>query len=416
MKATVQEPSPTKRVLDIEIPSEEVDELYNQRANEYRRKVKLPGFRPGKVPIQIINSRFGPAIRAETVDELIQKSYQQACTENKLNPISRGEVSDLQAPEGEGVRLKIETEVDPEIEIKGYDKLKVKPSLKKIKSGDVDKAIEDLQQRLAEYNEVDRPIAKGDLATIEYRKVEIEGEEQSDFKSPNYPIEVGESKLKEFDKELTGKKAGETVEVTVKFPKSYGNETVAGKTGLFVIDIKKVQEKKLPELNDEFAKKLGEFESLDQLRSRVQEDLEKQELERAKNEAHEKAIDTLIKNNPFEVPEARINAYIDYVVEEAGNRQQGGEPPSRDEIAQQYTEPGIRAIKRNRIIEYVAQKEKIKATQEEVDEQIRTMAQQYGTSFEEIKAALRKNGATNRIRNDIREKKTLDFLVGELQK
>jgi trigger factor len=416
LKATVQEPSPTKRVLDIEIPSEEVDELYNQRANEYRRKVKLPGFRPGKVPIQIINSRFGPAIRAETVDELIQKSYQQACTENKLNPISRGEVSDLQAPEGEAVRLKIETEVDPEIEIQGYDKLKVKPSPRKIKGGDVDKAIEDLQQRLAEYNEIDRPIAKGDLATIEYQKVEIEGEEQTDFKSPNYPIEVGESKLKEFDKELIGKKAGETVEVTVKFPKNYGNETVAGKTGLFVIDIKKVQEKKLPELNDEFAKKLGEFESMDQLRSRVQEDLEKQELDRARSEAHEKAIDTLIKNNPFEVPEARIDAYIDYVVEEAGNRQQGGEPPSRDAIAQQYTEPGIRAIKRNRIIEYVAQKEKIKATQEEVDEQIRTMAQQYGTSFEEIKAALRKNGATNRIRNDIREKKTLDFLVGELQK
>lgn len=416
MKATIQEPSPTKRVLEIEIPSEEVEELYNQRANEYRRKVKLPGFRPGKVPIQIINSRFGPSIRAEAVDELIQKSYQEACNENKLTPVSRGEVSDLQAPEGEAIRLKIETEVDPEIEIKGYDKLKAKPSPKKIKSVDVDNAIEDVRQRLAEYNDVERPIAKGDLATIEYEKVEIEGEEETDFKSPNYPVEVGENKLKEFDKELIGKKAGDTVEVNVKFPKNYGNESVAGKSGLFVINIKKVQEKNLPELNDEFAKKLGEFESMDQLRSRVQEDLEKQEMERAKNEAYEKALETLIKNNPFEVPEARISAYIDYMVEELARQRKDGEPPNRDEIAQRYTEAGIRAIKRNRIIEYIAQKEKIRATQEEVDEQILTMAQQYGTSFDEIKTALRKNGATNRIRSDIREKKTLDFLVGELQK
>ncbi len=416
MKATIQEPSPTKRVLDIEIPSEEVEELYNQHANEYRRKVKLPGFRPGKVPIQIINSRFGPSIRAETVDELIQKSYKEACNENKLTPVSRGEVSDLQAPEGEAIRLKIETEVDPEIEITGYEKLKTKPSPKKIKGGDVDSAIEDLRQRLAEYNDVERPIAKGDLATIEYEKVKIEGEERTDFKSPNYPVEVGVSKLKEFDKELIGKKAGDTVEVNVEFPKNYGNESVAGKSGLFVINIKKVQEKNLPELNDEFAKKLGEFESMDQLRSRVQEDLEKQELERAKNEAYEKAMETLIKNNPFEVPEARIEAYIDYMVEESAKQQKGGEPPNRDEIAQRYTEAGIRAIKRNRIIEYIAQKEKIRATQEEVDEQILVMAQQYGTSFEEIKTVLRKNGATNRIRNDIREKKTLDFLVGELQK
>jgi len=416
LKATIQEPSPTKRVLDIEIPSEEVEELYNQHANEYRRKVKLPGFRPGKVPIQIINSRFGPSIRAETVDELIQKSYKEACNENKLTPVSRGEVSDLQAPEGEAIRLKIETEVDPEIEITGYEKLKTKPSPKKIKGGDVDSAIEDLRQRLAEYNDVERPIAKGDLATIEYEKVKIEGEERTDFKSPNYPVEVGVSKLKEFDKELIGKKAGDTVEVNVEFPKNYGNESVAGKSGLFVINIKKVQEKNLPELNDEFAKKLGEFESMDQLRSRVQEDLEKQELERAKNEAYEKAMETLIKNNPFEVPEARIEAYIDYMVEESAKQQKGGEPPNRDEIAQRYTEAGIRAIKRNRIIEYIAQKEKIRATQEEVDEQILVMAQQYGTSFEEIKTVLRKNGATNRIRNDIREKKTLDFLVGELQK
>lgn len=403
-------------MLDIEIPSEEVEELYNQHANEYRRKVKLPGFRPGKVPIQIINSRFGPSIRAETVDELIQKSYKEACNENKLTPVSRGEVSDLQAPEGEAIRLKIETEVDPEIEITGYEKLKTKPSPKKIKGGDVDSAIEDLRQRLAEYNDVERPIAKGDLATIEYEKVKIEGEERTDFQSPNYPVEVGVSKLKEFDKELIGKKAGDTVEVNVEFPKNYGNESVAGKSGLFVINIKKVQEKNLPELNDEFAKKLGEFESMDQLRSRVQEDLEKQELERAKNEAYEKAMDTLIKNNPFEVPEARIEAYIDYMVEESAKQQKGGEPPNRDEIAQRYTEAGIRAIKRNRIIEYIAQKEKIRATQEEVDEQILVMAQQYGTSFEEIKTVLRKNGATNRIRNDIREKKTLDFLVGELQK
>jgi trigger factor len=200
-----------------------------------------------------------------------------------------------------------------------------------------------------------------------------------------------------------------------KFPKDYSATDVAGKNAVFEIKINKIQEKLLPELNAEFLKKTG-AESLDTLRESIRIELEKQEQERAKNEAYNKAIDTLIKNNPFEVPPSKLERYFDLVLEDAKKYGSSGIPaPSREEIAEQYRDTGTATLKRYRIVDFIAEKEKIKATQEEVDEQIRKIAQHYSQPFEEVKQELRKNGTTNRIRSDIRERKTLDFLIGELE-
>jgi trigger factor len=413
LKATVSQPESWQRRIEVEVPEEEVRGAFEEKVKKYRRDIKLPGFRPGKVPGAIIKSRYGPAIRAEVIEELVQRSYEQACRDNNIMPVAQAKISDLDVREGNPVTFTIDTEVDPEIEIKGYDKLKIKTSPKKIKEDQVEQAVEELQDRLATLEEVDRPSKKGDYLTIEYESVAVDGEPRTDLRNPQYPFELGKSNLKEVDKGLTGHAAGEVVDLSVKFPRTYSDETLAGKTSDMTIRIAKVQEKHTPALDEQFLKQVGDYESVDALKESIRQDLERQEQERAKNEAYNKAIDTLIKNNPFEVPPARIEHYINYMQEEGAKHARSEQPPSREEVDSRYRESAIRAFKRQRIIDYIADKEKIKATREEVDAQIQRMAEMYGKPFDELKQALRHNGTTNRIRADIRERKTLDFLIGE---
>jgi trigger factor len=414
VKAKVTEPESWKRVIDIEVPHEDLDKLFEEKLHSVKKDMKLPGFRPGKVPFPLIKQRYGEAIRAEAIDELVQKSFREACTEKNIVPVSRGTVNDLKVEEGKPISFIVEAEVDPPVEIKGYEKLKVKAAPKNIKDDDVDDAVKNLQERFAEFRDAERVSKKGDYVRLEYQKVVIDGAERTDVKNPAYPVELGaEHRIKDFDKGLIGHTAGEVVGVAIKFPNGYADKDVAGKSGEFTIKITAVQEKVLPPV-DSFLKKLGEFENEEALRTHLRRRLEEDELQRAKNEAYSEAIETLIEQNPFEVPHARIEHFIDYVIEEAQRERRQGEPaPTREEVDKRYHDVAIRTIKRQRIIDYIAAKEKIAATQEEVDGEIKRLAEQYQQPFDTLKQTLRQNGTTIRIRDDLREQKTLNFLVGE---
>lgn len=415
MKATVSVPESWKRVIEVEISVEEVNGAFEEKLSKYKKELKLPGFRPGKVPSLLIKQRFGGSIRAEAVDELVQKSFREACEQNKINPIAQAKIKDVKAEENEPVSFVIETEVDPDIEIKGYEKLKVKVAAKKIKDSDVDDAIKGLQERFAEFKDVDHVAKKGDYLRFEYIKVVIDGVERPEVQNPTYPIEIGgESKIKDFDKGLIGHGVGEIVDVEVKFPKDYSEADVAGKSGEFKVKITAVQEKTLPAVNEEFMKKMGNFSDETAFRANVKENLEKEEGTRSKNEAYDEVIGKIIRDNDFDVPPARIEQFIDYMYNESTKYNRPGTPlPSREEIAGQYTETAIRSIKRQRILDFIALKENIKPAQEDVDKEIQRLSEMYNQPFETLKQAFRKNGTVNRIRDDIREQKTLEFLIGE---
>ncbi len=414
MKVNVNTPESWKAVLDFEVPSEEVGEAVDKKIADYRKKVKMPGFRPGKVPENIVRTRYGDAIRAEVVESLIQKSYEKACKDEGITPVSEAKVKELSADEGKPLTFSIETEVDPEIEIKGYDKVKVKPKPKKIAKSEVNAAIDDLRERMAEFVDVDRPVEKGDYIRFEYVDVKVDGETKADLTSPNYPIEIGSSKIKEFDKGLIGHPAGETVTMNIKFPPDYGDEELAGKKAEMTVKITKVQEKRLPELNEEFLKKIGDFENEEKLREFIEKDLQERENQKARNDAYNKAIDQLLEKNKFDVPPSRIERYLDAMHQEMTQYARGQqEVPAREEMDERYRESAEKTIRRYRAIGFIANKENIRPTQEEVDAEIRKLAERYGQPFDEVKQALRRNGTTERIRSDLREQKTLNFLIGE---
>lgn len=415
MKSSVAEPESWKRVLDIEVPVEEVEKAISARVSSYSKKVKIPGFRPGKVPGHIVRSRFGDVIRAETIEELVQKNYEEACREQGITPISQATINELKADEGGPLSFKVETEVEPSIEIKGYQKLKIKPSPRKIRPADVDDVVQNLRVRQASYNTVERPAQKGDFVKLEYQRVEIDGTERPDVESPRYPVELGTSTVKGFDKALIGASPGDVVEAPITFPKDYGDPEIAGKKGQFTIKVDEVRERVLPELDEEFLKNTGDFKDEGELRERIQKDLEEQAVQEARTEAHNKAIEALIGSNPFDVPPSMIRRYLDqaYEQQQARAQQMRQEMPGKEEFDNRFREVGIHAIKRHRIIDYIASKENIKASQEDVDKRIEQMAARYNQPFDQVKASMRRSGMTNQIRDDIREQKTLDYLIGE---
>jgi trigger factor len=415
LKAIVSEPESWKRVIDIEIPNEEVNAAFDEKLSKYRKDMKLPGFRPGKVPVALIKQRFGESIKAEIIDELVQKSFKDACEKNNINPVAPAKVNDLKNPGDAPLSISIETEIDPDIDIAGYNSLNIKMSPKKVQDSDVDDAFKNILDRTAEFKDIDRPSKKGDYVKIEYLSVIVDGERKSEFKNPQYPIEIGaEKQFKEFDKGLTGHSAGEIVDISVKFPKDYAQEDVAGKTVEFQVKIVAVQEKILPEVNEEFLKKMGNFADEAAFKEHLKTSLENESVKRAKEEAHEQAISMLVNNNPFDVPPARIEQFIDYVYQDALQQNPKGSPePAREEFAEKYRDVAINAIKRRRIIDFIAKKENIKATQTEVDEEIQKLAEYYNSPFEQMKQIFRQNGTTNRFRDEIKERKTLDFLIGE---
>ncbi len=417
MKTTVSEPEVWKRVVEIEIPESEVEAAAAAKLAEIRRDARMPGFRQGKVPLAVVRQRYGKAARAEAMEEVMQGAFKSACEEHRIVPVSEAKLTDVKGGEaGEALRFTIETEVDPPVaEITGYDKLKIKAKPVKVTDSMVEEAFNEYIDRYAKFEDVERPAKKGDYLRIRYKSVSIDDVDRPDLKDhcPEYPIELGgDGVFKEFDKGLTGKSAGDEAEIGVKFPKDYADTGVAGKAGEFSIEVLSVQEKRPPELNDEFFQKIG-GSTADAMKGEIRKSIEARVLREAKTAAHDEAIQALIKDNVIELAPSNINSLARHVWDDHVKRRNLPKAEPSEEQWETFHSLAVMMLKRIKIVDYVADKENIKATQEDVDKEIMQMAQLYGQDFDTLKQMLRKDGTTNRIRMDIRERKTLDFLIGE---
>src|SRR5690606_26830176 len=242
----------------------------------------------------------------------------------------------------------------------------------------------------------------------EYLSIVIAGEGKPLPPRPEFRMELGTSSVPEMDRALLGAKAGDEKRVVFTFPDDYRQDELAGKESEYDLKIIEVQEVKLPALDDEFAKEFG-FDSLDAFRARIREDLTRQSVQRAKEEVYEQAMRRLMEINPFDIPKARIQNYVKYKLEQQGHVH------ADDDHGHDHSdleEEAVFNIRRYRILEEIAKKEKIKPTAEEVDARIGELAAQYGTDFETLKASLRKSGKIIDVREELKSEKTLDFVIG----
>ncbi len=413
MSAVVNAPETWKRVIEVEIPVEDITKKSDQKVKKYQKEIKLPGFRAGKVPVKMINSRFGESIRAEVIEELINETYGKACADNKIEPVSQPVIEDVKAENAdEPVSYKATVEVDPEIEITNYLDFGVTVEIEPTEDKDIDEAAENIRMRFAEFADLDTPAKEGDFVTLSYSDIKVDGEEKTGFTPAPQMFAIGEAPISELDEALKGMKVDEEKLVSVSYPADYRVDEYASKDGSFSVIVNKVQERSLPELDAEKVLQMAQVESVEDLKNRLREDITKHKSEEGKNKAYDIVIDKILENNDFVVPESRVKSYIAHIMQQEQAYFPNGGQPSVDEYVERYREVAEKSLKRFRILDFIAKEQKVKATKEEVDARIQELATQYNQEFETVKAALRKNGTTIQIREDIKQEKTLEMLVG----
>jgi len=335
-------------------------------------------------------------------------------------PVSQPRVTDLHIHDGEPLRFKASFEIMPDIVVEGYKELRADHPEIVIKDEEVEDALNNVREQHATYNSVEgRPLADGDFA-----QSSMDGKPKQDDGSskPVHMDEVlieigGKNTVAEFTENLRGANAGDEREFEVSYPEDVADKRLAGKTFVYTVKIQAIKQKNLPELNDDFAKELGEFTNLDQVRKQIRENMQAERKHDAERQAKDKLVAELVKHNDFEVPESLVDRQIDLRLER-GLRALAAQGMKMEDLKKMdlprlrvgQRDQAVQDVKSSLLLERVADLEKIEAGEDEVNHEIAALAQQTKQTPEAVRARLTQDGGLDRIRNRIRSEKTLDFL------
>ena len=302
MEVTVESTGTLERRIRVELPIAPIEQQVDSRLKTVGRTAKIKGFRPGKVPAKVVRQRYGKQVREEVLSEVLQKSYTQAVTQEKLNPAG-GPKIETEDDNGKTFAFTATFEIMPEVKLKDLEKIKIEKPDVTIGDVDIDDMLTNLRKQKASWEEVDRKSADGDRVTIDFVG-KLKGEVFPGGEGKEYPVVLGASQmLPNFEKGLMGVKAGEETTFKVKFPKEYHAEDLAGKKGDFEIKVHRVEGEMLPELNDEFAESFNVTEGgLEQFKVDVRENMDREASQKAKNDMREQVMNALLESNPLDIP------------------------------------------------------------------------------------------------------------------
>ncbi len=409
-----------KRSVEIEVPLEEVDRARERVTNSIKQRVRLPGFRPGKAPVSLIQSRFESEIRSEVLEVLLPQAFRDRVQKDDFKVVGTPDVSDLHFEPGQPIRFKAVFEVAPEFELGEYRGLPVKYEEPTVSDEEVTKRLESMRESKADYVNLDpRSIENGDFVLVHLKSV-------SGLAEPidqDVQIQVGaEDTLPAFTENLVGANPEEVKEFDLTYPEDYAQERLAGKTVRFELTPKVIRRKELPALDDEFARDLGDYQTLDELREAVRKSIFQEKQYVAQREAKEALIDRLVESKEFPVPEIYIDRQIENQVK-AQLREltgQGIDPNALkldwQKVKESQREKALRNVKASLLLEKISDKEGIKPTKDEVDREVQRIARQEREAVPVTRARLEKEGMLARIADHIQAEKTLQFLFEQAQK
>ena len=415
--------SATKREIEVEIPVEDVNRQTDSLIQKYQKVARIPGFRSGHVPASIIRQRFSEQIKTDMVEALIPRYFRQETEKLGVHPVSQPRVTDLRLRAGEPLRFKAAFEVLPEIKLEGYKELRAdKPEIA-VSEADVEQALADLRERHASFNPVEgRALADGDFAQVSLDGNPKSHEGKSGEGQPVHMDEVlveiaGKNTMPEFTEHLRGTSPGDERTFDVNYPEDTQDKRLAGKTFSYAVKVHSIKQKSLPELNDEFAKQLGEFQTVDDLRKAIREQIESERKNQAEHDAKEKLVVELIQRNDFEVPDSLIEQQIDIRIER-GLRALAAQGLTAEQMKKMdlnrlrvgQREQAIHDVKAALLLERVAEEENVQVGDEELNRELESLAKQSKQTSEAVRARLTRDGGLDRIRTRIRNEKTLDFL------
>ena len=423
--------STTKREIVVEIPVEEVNRETESLIQKYQKVARIPGFRRGHVPASIIRQRFSEEIKTDMVEALIPRFFRQEAERLSLHPVSQPRVTDLHLHDGEPLRFKAAFEVLPEIKLEGYKDLRAdKPEIA-VSEADVEQAVADVRERHASFNPVEgRALADGDFAQVSLDGVpkiaEAEGRtNEGNMKEDSQPVHMdevlveiaGKNTMPEFTEHLRGTTAGDARTFDVNYPEDTQDKRLAGKTFTYTVKVQAIKQKSLPELNDEFVKTLGPFQTMDDVRKTIREQMESERKHEAEHAAKDKLVGQLIQRNDFEVPDSLIEQQIDIRLER-GLRALAAQGLTAEQMKKMdlnrlrvgQREQAVHDVKAALLLERVAEEENVQVSDDELNRELEALAKQSKQTSEAVRARLTRDGGLDRIRTRIRNEKTLDFL------
>jgi trigger factor len=426
MTANVTKLQDNKVRLDVAVPPEAVREGVEAKVRELGRKVRVPGFRPGKAPRRVIENHLGrDYVYYEALQERLPTWYSEAIVETDLRPIDRPEIHfDEPLDEEEGFKFSATVTVRPEASLSDYKGVEVPKEGVEVTDEQVDEQLEQMRGQFATLAAVeDRPIREGDFVIVDFRGERMTtGEPLSGAEAEDYMLEIGGGELlPDFEQNLVGMKAGERKQFGVTFPTDYAEASLRGQSVLFHVHVKEIKERDLPPLDNEFAKEASEFETLEELRAAVQEQLEAAEERRVEGEFRARVLDAVANGADVEVPEVMVDHKVEEMLGsfERSLRTQGMEPAqyyqlagtSAREIKDRVRPDATDTVKKELTLDAVVTAENIWAGEDEVMHEIEHLAEDSDRGPQELAETMRKNGTYTLLEEEIARAKALDFLV-----
>ena len=381
----------------------------------------IPGFRKGKAPMQIVEKYYGPEIFYEDAfNEVAQEALEEAVEENKLDVVSRPEVDVKQMEKGKDLIFTVVMQTKPEAEVSKYKGIEIKKVEYNVTDEDVEHELHHMQEHNSRLISVDdRAVESGDTTTIDFEG-SVDGVPFEGGKAENYDLEIGSNTfIPGFEDQIIGMKIDEEKDVKVKFPEEYFSKELAGKDAVFKVKLHEIKKKELPELDDEFAKDVSEFDTLDELKADIKAKQEKQNEEKAKYETQDAVIKALCEKTKVEIPSGMVEMEVENMLKDFEQRlaYQGLNleqyfkmmGKTEEEVKKEYEPQAIEGIKSRLALEAVIKAEKIEATDKEVEDKMKEMAKNYGKENDE--EFLKNENVRNYIKQGLESEKAIDFLV-----
>ena len=413
----------------MEIPAADVARETETLIQKYQKLARIPGFRTGHAPASIIKQRFAEGIKSDVVEALVPRYFRKETDKLGLMPVSQPRVSDLHVHDGEPLTFKASFEVMPTIRVEDYKELRADKQDISVTDEEVEQSLKNLQEQRATFTPIEgSPLGDGDFA-----QVSLDGKpKDAEDTAPATPgptgsnpvhmddilVEIGgPGTMPEFTENLRGASAGDERTFDVHYPQDFSDQRLAGKTFTYTVKVKGIKQKSLPELNDEFAKALGEFADLADVRKRIREGMEAEKKHNAEREAKDKLVAELVKRNDFEVPEALVEHQIDIRLDRGlralaaqGMKTEDMKKMDLNRLRGGQRDQAVQEVKAALLLEKIAEEEKIEVSDAEIDREVVALAEQSKQTPDAIRSRLTRDGALDRIRNRIRNEKTLDFL------
>ncbi|MDI6703102.1 MAG: trigger factor [bacterium] len=409
MKATVEKKEGCVVDLHIHLTREEVNEEYELVYKKLNRTVKVPGFRIGHVPRSILDTRFRERIEKELIESIAPKYYKKAIKEVDIVPLTPPKISAFKCRKDEPLNFSATIEVKPDIELGKYKGIEVEKKVYKVTERDVEKRLKSLQLQYAELVDVEgRGVQKGDTITINFNSF-VDGKPIPGLKGENFSLDVGgDVLLPEAEEKIIGAQVGEEREIKIRLPENFKPIEFAGKEATFFVNVLSIKEKRLPVLDDEFARDVGKFSCLSDLKENLREELERAFEMRTNQELRNELLDIIISNSRFEVPRVMLEGEIDLMIRDFSNdikpqtlsQYLKEVNMSLEELREDFRPYGEKRLKRGLILDSIATKEGIEVTDEELEERIKALG------LENVDKAKRED-----LLEEIRAEKTLRFLL-----